>query len=254
MDDDPFDPNVVATVTTVGADTPDPNPEEFTPGVVRLLILPDMPRPEGDYYLTRILAPREANPTDLPTFEAELAGPPGLEKRVRNWLEPRSMLTAALKVDSPKVIWVSADVKVKTRLGFDPTVVVKDMKSALYRWLHPVHGGDDHKGWPFGRDVTVDKVYVLALGVVGVEYAIGVRLTVLRLNSSQGKWEYGAPYRDVDGVFRYDRVPVRADEVVHSALHEVNIISGKPTTSRTSAAATAGSAAEASTRSGGAKP
>ena len=210
---DGLDPNTAAA--------PSPDLGEFRPGVVRLRILPNMPRPEGDYYETRILAPRRAKSRDVPTFAAELVVPAGLMERVRRSLQPRSVLAAALEVAEPKIVWVWADVSVKTRRGFDPHVVERNLEHALYFWLHPVHGGDDHKGWPLGRAVTIDRVYALALGVEGVEEAVAI-LNVLRESVPGNKdWQSQAPYTDANGLKRYDRVPVPPDAVVHSGWHQI---------------------------------
>jgi hypothetical protein len=50
------------------------------------------------------------------------------------------------------------------------------VQAELYRYLHPLHGGPDGQGWPFGQPLTIDKVYALIQRVRGVEYATELKL------------------------------------------------------------------------------
>jgi hypothetical protein len=48
--------------------------------------------------------------------------------------------------------------------------VLDAVRSALRRFLHPLTGGPDGAGWPFGRDVFVSDVASLLESVSGVDY------------------------------------------------------------------------------------
>ena len=47
---------------------------------------------------------------------------------------------------------------------------------ALYRFLHPIKGGADGTGWPFGRPVHAGEVYAVLQQVYGVEIVEAVQL------------------------------------------------------------------------------
>jgi len=53
--------------------------------------------------------------------------------------------------------------------------------------LHPVFGGPDGNGWPFGRVLTIDKVYALIQTVPGVEYATELNLYPIDMNDANGQ-------------------------------------------------------------------
>jgi hypothetical protein len=50
---------------------------------------------------------------------------------------------------------------------------------ALRAWFHPLNGGPDGKGWPFGRDIHVSEVYQSLERVPGVDYVEEVDLEPL---------------------------------------------------------------------------
>ena len=48
--------------------------------------------------------------------------------------------------------------------------------TALNRHFHPLSGGPDRDGWPFGRPILVGEVYAVLQGVTGTELVEEVRL------------------------------------------------------------------------------
>jgi hypothetical protein len=42
----------------------------------------------------------------------------------------------------------------------------------LEQYLHPLHGGEDGQGWPFGRSVYVSEIYELLDRLPGVDYVV----------------------------------------------------------------------------------
>ena len=47
---------------------------------------------------------------------------------------------------------------------------------ALEEFFHPLTGGEQKTGWPFGRDVQLSEVFAVLQGVDGVDYVAGVEL------------------------------------------------------------------------------
>jgi hypothetical protein len=52
----------------------------------------------------------------------------------------------------------------------------QDCVSALYAYFHPVTGGPDGEGWPFGRPIHVGEVYSVLQRLPGVEIIEDARL------------------------------------------------------------------------------
>jgi hypothetical protein len=48
-------------------------------------------------------------------------------------------------------------------------------------------GGSDGKGWPFGKPLTIDKVYALIQDVPGVEYATELNLYPINMTDPKGQ-------------------------------------------------------------------
>ena len=48
--------------------------------------------------------------------------------------------------------------------------------AALLALFHPLTGGPDGRGWPFGRDVQVSEIYEVLDKVPGIDFVRSVRL------------------------------------------------------------------------------
>jgi hypothetical protein len=55
------------------------------------------------------------------------------------------------------------------RADADLAAVRKAVAERLMSWLHPLHGGDDGEGWPFGGTIYASSLYRIALAVPGVD-------------------------------------------------------------------------------------
>jgi hypothetical protein len=58
----------------------------------------------------------------------------------------------------------------------NPERLRRQALEALYRYFHPVNGGPDGTGWPFGRTVVAGEMLALLGHVPGVEQVEEVRL------------------------------------------------------------------------------
>lgn len=168
------------------------DPEAPAPGTVLLLVIPGLPPMEGEE-LERHIALREALPQEdrRPAVEAELQTqlklPPATEVRLRDYLDERRLLTTRLDIRAPEYVWVAVETRIKTQPKAEPERVRRDVKVALYRFLHPLYGGPDGTGWPFGQPLTIDKVYALIQTVPGVEYATELKLYPIDLSDPVGQ-------------------------------------------------------------------
>jgi len=122
------------------------------PGVVQILLVPALSLE------TQRLMP------------AQLSIPRELSDQVREYLDERRLLTTALVVTEPDYIWVSVEARVKVNRGADTNQVRLAIEAKLYQFIHPLYGGSNGNGWPFGRDLFVSELYSQIQSVAGVEY------------------------------------------------------------------------------------
>ena len=114
------------------------------PGAVTVIIVPDSEAPNPQ-------------PSD------------GLLRTVCAFLESRRLLTTELFVVGPRYVSVSVEATVVARDDADPGRVRQDVESALSRYLSPLSGGDDGRGWPFGGAIRYSQVLQRVITVDGVD-------------------------------------------------------------------------------------
>ena len=105
---------------------------------------------------------------------------------VFNHLEKCRLLTTELFVLPPKYIEILVSVQVVAKPKSLPSKVKENVKNKLENFLHPVSGGFDSKGWPFGRSVYRSEIYEIIDGVEGVSYVKSVSLRKLNSGSKDG--------------------------------------------------------------------
>lgn len=90
---------------------------------------------------------------------------------VKNYLEPRRLLTTNVHVVGPRYFTVG----VQLTLVLKPDALEEESRAlaveTLQKFLHPLVGGPDGKGWLFGRNVFVSEIYELLDTLPGVDYA-----------------------------------------------------------------------------------
>jgi hypothetical protein len=100
-----------------------------------------------------------------------------LRQALRQWLDPRRLLTTIHHVVGPEYVRIA----VTARLVRNETVSEQSIRTAardaVRRFMHPVLGGPDGTGWPFGRDVYISEVYEVLARVRGIVGVSDVALT-----------------------------------------------------------------------------
>lgn len=162
-------------------------------GQIYVLVIPRILRPAG--YL---------EPTDLqlPTESIE---------RLTEYLDERRLLTSRLDVRTPAYRWVSIKVSLRAAPGYNQSDVEAEVLSLLYRFLNPIVGGPDGKGWPFGRDVYVSDVYQSLQQARNVQFIRSVEMRSAR----PGGAGTGQPVETIEIV---------EHGVVASGIHEVEFV------------------------------
>ena len=129
------------------------------PGGVRVLVVPAT----ADEALGRLRFEQ------LVPDEAALA-------RIASYLDERRVLGARVMVEPPSYQGITIVARVRARHRANPERLRDECLVALYGYFHPVTGGPDGDGWPFGRAVHVGEVYSVLQRLNGVEIIEDARL------------------------------------------------------------------------------
>jgi predicted phage baseplate assembly protein len=100
----------------------------------------------------------------------------GVLQTVRDYLDERRVVGTRVAVESAAYIPISIIARMRAKPRYDATKLEHAALAALYRYFHPVHGGPDGDGWPFGRAVAPGEAYAILNRVPGVEAVEDVRL------------------------------------------------------------------------------
>ncbi|HLV37337.1 MAG TPA: hypothetical protein VKY59_19615, partial [Spirillospora sp.] len=79
-------------------------------------------------------------------------------------------------VTTPVYQWVQTMVRFRASRFEDPDIVRDRVRARLFAFLNPLTGGQDGKGWPFGRDLFTSDIMAALLTVPGVDFVRSVRL------------------------------------------------------------------------------
>lgn len=120
------------------------------PGAVQVLIVPRTDRPAREVTLDHLAL------TD------------GLVREVAGYLDERRLVTARVQLAEPRYQGVMVVTQISPLLGMRSELVRDAATDALYRYLDPLRGGPDGRGWPFGRALGDGEVHAVLRGVPGV--------------------------------------------------------------------------------------
>ncbi len=136
---------------------------EFYSTIGRAKCLPPLHISEGalgepDYHVDVRIIPR-LPVSQVRWSEPDAAAMADLCARVKQFLDQRRLLTTQLRVAAPNYHWVVVDVEVLAAPGADTALIRDLMLRSLYHFLHPLTGGFDETGWPFGQNLRKWEVY-----------------------------------------------------------------------------------------------
>jgi len=143
---------------------------EASNSVARVKCLPSTSR-EGE--VTVIIVPRASahgalDEKPVPTNE--------LLKKVRGYLAERKLVTTVINVVRPAYTEISVRVEVVKLTTGASDRIKRDIERSVRRFLHPLYGFRNGKGWPFGRDVLKVDLYHEIEKVDGVDFVDKIRL------------------------------------------------------------------------------
>ena len=122
-------------------------------------------------WITVIVVPQSQEPRPEPSYE--------LRQRVHDFLAaraPATLRSARLGVIGPTYLPIGVSAIVVPRNAPDAGLVDRAATDALARFLHPLTGGPDGEGWPFGRGVFLSDVAAILEGLPGVDHVEQLQL------------------------------------------------------------------------------
>ncbi len=125
-------------------------PSRERDGEVRVVILPRGDERDAD--LSRRLVPA-----------------PELLRYVKNYLDERRLVGTVVHVERPVFAEISLRVAIVRRTIGQSDRVKREIEERVRRFLHPLVGGKDGAGWPFGRSVYQSDLAHLVEDIPGLE-------------------------------------------------------------------------------------
>lgn len=109
-------------------------------------------------------------------YQERLTPSTELIRRVKLFLDERRLVTTLVRVEKPRYVEISVRVAVIRATTGSSEKLKREIEEALRVFLHPIRGGRNGKGWPFGRNVLKMDLYHVVEEVDGVEFVDGIRL------------------------------------------------------------------------------
>lgn len=166
-------------------------------GGVRLLVVPHL-REDRSWQLER---------SDLDPPLETLA-------RITSYLDERRMLGTRLLVEPPDYRWLTVVVSAYARAGFPADDVREQVLAAIYRLFHPLVGGPDGEGWPFGRSVQAHEVAAVLARLAGVDMSRELTVQLFPADNAGVGGRHGE---------RVDRLDLGPTQLIHSYQHQVRV-------------------------------
>ncbi len=91
-------------------------------------------------------------------------------------LEESRVIGTRANVEPPVYRGITVVAKIKPRSRVNPSRLQEEALEALYAYFHPITGGPDGIGWPFGRPINVGEVFSVLQGLPGTEIVEDARL------------------------------------------------------------------------------
>jgi len=135
-----------------------PASEVADAGAVRILVVPVAPDVDGRLEFDQLVPAEET-----------LA-------RITSRLDECRVIGARIVVEPPVYRGITVVAKIQARRKVNPTRLHTQATKALYAYFHPISGGPDGTGWPFGRPVQIGEVYSVLQALPGTELVQDVRL------------------------------------------------------------------------------
>lgn len=128
------------------------------------LVHPEFPGIDVPGVVTVVVVPEIAGPREAQLLVAAPRPVEALLRTVCSHLDLRRMLTTELYVVGPVYVPVELRLAAVVAPGTDAAEASNALTAAMRTFLHPLYGGNDGHGWPFGGPIRYADLYRAALG------------------------------------------------------------------------------------------
>jgi predicted phage baseplate assembly protein len=157
---------------------------DVAPDAARVSCVPDRSDSAG----VRLLVVPHVASDSLGRIElADLAPAESMLQRISESLDRQRLVGTRLLVQPPTYVGLTTVVRLSARPHFDPGEVRTEVLRALYGLYHPLQGGPDGTGWPFGRSVMAHEVQAALARIAGVDMAREVRVQLFPADPETGR-------------------------------------------------------------------
>lgn len=122
-------------------------------------------------HVSLVVVPEPAAGEDYPQPTDELRA------KLSSFFDARRTLTTRHHVVGPDYVPVTIGASLALHEDAPPGQALAEARNALAAFFHPLTGGRDRMGWPFGRDVYASEVYAVLEQVRMVNYVEDVQLS-----------------------------------------------------------------------------
>lgn len=100
---------------------------------------------------------------------------------VRNYLSERKILTNRVHVVDPDY----QEVRITLQVAANNNKLTDTVRDVIEKYIDPITGGEDKKGWPLGRNLYESDIYYLVEGIKGIDHVKQMELEAPKLKSYQ---------------------------------------------------------------------
>ncbi len=109
-----------------------------------------------------------------------------LREQVLHYLDERRLLGIQVQLQQPDYVGVSVQAEVTLEHTYNSPAaqseIVHKLQVVLYRYLNPLTGGPEGKGWPFGRPLYPSDIMALMQQSIGIQYLGAILLFPIQKN------------------------------------------------------------------------
>jgi len=101
-----------------------------------------------------------------------LQEPYDLRQYVKQYLSERKLITNRVHVVDPDY----QEVRINMQIAAKDEKLANTVKEVIEKYLDPITGGTDKKGWTLGRNLYSSDLYYLVEGITGIDHVIRIEL------------------------------------------------------------------------------
>jgi predicted phage baseplate assembly protein len=96
--------------------------------------------------------------------------------KISSRLDECRVIGTRVVVEPPRYNGLTIVARIQAHSRISPQRLQEAVLESLYAYFHPISGGNEGTGWPFGRPVNLGEVYAVVQAVKGVELIQDLRL------------------------------------------------------------------------------